>query len=162
MSLRFLAVFLVLCTGALAQNSSTAPPPAAPADDYSGTYSFLKDGEFVQISVEDDNSVSGFISRYGDTDSDRATFLDQFFKKGKLEGKKLTFTTQAVHGSWYEFTGNFGRGQGKNPGDEAYYLLKGTLVQSKTDAEKKTSSKSSEVVFKSFPKDLDSNGPDQK
>jgi len=118
-------------------------------------YSFLQDGEFVQLTVEDKGNVTGFISRYGDLESDRGEFLDLFFKSGKLDGQSLSFTTQTVHGVWYEFKGTVERGPGKNPGDEAYYLLKGTLTQNNTDADKKTSSKSRDVTFKSFPQDLD-------
>ena len=117
-------------------------------------YSFLQDGEFVQLTVEEEGRVTGFISRYGDLESDRGEFLDLFFKSGKLDGKNLNFTTQTVHGVWYEFKGTVERGPGKNPGDEAYYLLKGTLTQNNTDANKKTSSKSRDVTFKSFPQDM--------
>src|SRR5437763_15856703 len=53
---------------------------------YSGMYTFLKDGEFLQVTVEDDARVTGFISRFGDTESDKGAFLDQFFKSGKIEG----------------------------------------------------------------------------
>src|SRR4029077_12910848 len=112
---------------------------------YSGMYSFLQDGEFLQLSVEDEDRVTGFISRYGDLESDRGAFLDLFFKSGKLDGKNLTFTTQTVHGIWYEFKGTVERGPGKSAGDEAYSLLKGTLTQNTTDANKKTSSKSREA-----------------
>ena len=122
-------------------------------EDYSGMYSFLQDGEFVQVTVEDQGRVTGFVSRYGDLESDRGAFLDQFFKQGKLDGKKLSFTTETVHGVWYEFKGTVERGSGKNQGDEAYYLLKGTLIQYNRDAGKKTSSKLREVAFKSFPQD---------
>jgi len=73
----------------------------------------------------------------------------------------LTFTTETVHGVWYEFTGTVERGPGKNPGDEAYYLLKGTLTQHSTDADKKSLSKSREVSFKSFPQDLGA-GPEKQ
>ncbi len=116
-------------------------------------YSFLKEGEFVQLTVED-TRVSGFVSRYGEAESDHGAFLDQFFKEAKLDDKKLSFTTQTVHGVWYEFKGTIERGDGKNVGDEAYYVLKGKLTQNTTDAAKKTSSQSREVVFKAFPKDL--------
>lgn len=151
-----LAVLFLLCASILlAQTPAPAAPAPAPAEDYSGTYSFLKEGEFIQVTVEDNGTVNGFISRYGDSDNDRDTFLDHFFKEGKLQDKKLTFLTKTVHGVWYEFKGSVERGEGKNPGDEAYYLLKGTLVQYRTDAEKKTTSKSSGVVFKSFPQNLD-------
>jgi len=66
-------------------------------------YSFLKDGEFVQITVEDGGRVTGFISRYGEGESDKGAFLDQFFKTGKLEGNNLSFITDIVHGVAFEF-----------------------------------------------------------
>jgi hypothetical protein len=147
---------LLSCALVLGQNSSQTPPAAKPSDDYSGMYSFLKEGEFVQITVEDQGRVTGFISRYGELDSDRGVFLDQFFKQGKLDGNKLTFSTLTVHGTWYEFKGTIDRGEGKSVGDEAYYVLKGTLTQYSTDANQKTSSKSREVTFKVFPRDMGS------
>ena len=152
---RILSFMLLTCL--LSSGQSAAPNPAAPkaTDDYSGMYSFLQDGEFVQLTVEDKGRVTGFISCYGDLESDRGAFLDLFFKEGKLEGRSLAFTTQTVHGGWYEFKGTVERGAGKNPGDEAYYVLKGTLLQNSTDANKKTSAKSRDVAFKSFPQDLD-------
>ena len=110
--------------------------------------------------VEDQGRVTGFISRYGELDSDRGVFLDQFFKQGKLDGNRLSFSTQTVHGTWYEFKGTVERGDGKNPGDEAYYVLKGVLTQYTSDANQKTSSKSREVAFKLFPKDMGS-GPEK-
>jgi hypothetical protein len=131
-----------------------APRDAAPvAADYSGMYSFLKDGEFVQITIEDKGSVSGFISRFGDSDSDRGTFLNQFFKSGKSEGSKLSFTTESVHGIWFTFQGVLERGPGKRPDEEAYYLLRGVLTRFSTDAEKKVPSQITQVELKSFPKD---------
>jgi hypothetical protein len=146
---------VLLFTSLLAgqEAGQNSPAPAKPVEDYSGMYTFLQDGEFVQVTVEDQGRVTGFVSRYGDLESDKGAFLDQFFKQGKLDGKKLTFTTDMVHGVWYDFKGTVERGEGKKPGDEAYYLLKGTLIQYNTDANKKTSSRSREVVFKSFPQD---------
>jgi hypothetical protein len=153
---RMIPVMLLVGTFLSAQTPTPAAPATKPAEDYSGMYSFLQDGEFVQLTIEDTNRVSGFISRYGDLESDHGQFLDHFFKPGTLEGKKLNFTTETVHGVWYEFKGTIERGPGKSPGDEAYYLLKGVLTQYSTDASKKTSSKSREVAFKSFPQDMDS------
>jgi hypothetical protein len=149
------ALVLLTCMLASGQNTAPNPPASKPANDYSGMYSFLRDGEFVQLTVEEQGRVTGFISRYGDLESDRGEFLDLFFKSGKLDGKTVSFTTQTVHGVWYEFKGTVERGPGKNPGDEGYYLLKGTLSENTTDANKKTTSKSRDVVFKSFPQDLD-------
>jgi hypothetical protein len=163
-------IFIVILTlGALsasgdlhaqqAKPSGDAAKPAAPAPAqeansataYSGMYAFLKEGEFVQVTVEDAGRVTGFVSRFGDEDGGQGAFLDQFFKSGKIEGNKLSFTTQTVRGLAFEFKGTVERGEGKNPGDEAYFVLKGTLTENASDANKKVTSHSQEVVFKMFP-----------
>jgi hypothetical protein len=152
-----LLVMCWLCSALLAaQNPPQSTAPAKPEEDYSGMYAFLREGEFVQLSVEDGGRVTGFVSRYGEAESDQGAFLDQFFKDGKLEGKKLSFSTQTVHGVRYEFKGTVERGDAKNVGDEGYYVLKGTLKQYTADAGNKSTSKSREVVFKAFPQDLES------
>lgn len=127
---------------------------AAPGLDFSGMYSFLRDGEFVQVTVEDQGRVTGYVSRYGESESDRGVFLDHFFKSGKLDGNRLAFTTETVHGVSFEFRGTVERGEGKSRGDEAYYVLKGTLIENTTDEAKKTSSRSREVALQSFPQDV--------
>jgi hypothetical protein len=124
------------------------------AADYSGMYTFLRDGEFVQITVEDQGKLSGFISRYGDLESDRGAFLDQFIKQGSIDHQNLKFATDTVHGVWFEFQGTAGRGAGKTVNDEGYYVLKGTLTQHSGDANQKDEAKSRDVVFKSFPQDV--------
>ncbi|MGB6629853.1 MAG: hypothetical protein WBE52_01345 [Terriglobales bacterium] len=149
------------------QNNQTndgknAPSSAAAGTEYSGMYSFLRDGEFVQLTVEDNGRVTGFVSRYGDSETDHDVFLDHFFKSGKLDGNQLVFTTETVHGVSFEFRGTVNRGEGKNPGDEAYYTLKGTLVENKTDDANKTSAVSHEVALKSFPQDMSSPQDEKK
>ena len=146
----FPAIVLAFSSLLTAQNPAQASPAA---ENYSGMYSFLQDGEFVQITVEDEGRVTGFISRYGDSESDRGAFLDQFFKQGKLNGNKLSFTTETVHGVWYDFKGSIERGDGKTLEDQAYYVLKGTLTEYHTDENKKVTSKSREATFKSFPRE---------
>lgn len=139
-----------------AQQPSSAEkdkPKGSDQPSYSGMYTFLKEGEFVQVTVEDEGSVTGFISRFGDHSDDKGSFVDQFFKTGRLDGKTLTFTTQVVQGVAFDFRGTVERGDGKNPGDDAYYVLKGTLKKTSTDANKKTSSQSQEVALKMFPQD---------
>ena len=164
--LRFVVVFGIIASSSLtmaAQNDKSQAPksgaqPGVPATDakagtnYSGMYMFLKEGEFVQVTVEDAGKVTGFISRYGEGESDKGAFLDQFFKSGKLDGNKLSFTTETVHGVWFDFKGTVERGEGKNPGDEAYYVLRGTLTQSSSDVNKKVSSRTQDVALKMFPK----------
>jgi hypothetical protein len=159
---------LILILGVLAAacDSDPAPqsaqPPASastpdspqdkPSQQWSGMYTFLKEGEFVQLTVEDQGQVTGFVSRYGDGDENQG-FQDQFFKSAKLDGNKLTFTTKAVRGVWFAFQGAVERGEGKNPGDEAYFVLKGALTENTTDANKKVSARSREVVLKMFPQE---------
>jgi hypothetical protein len=144
-----------------------APAAAAQADAkagqaYSGMYAFLKEGEFVQLTVEDTGHVTGFISRFGDGENGKEEFLDQFFKTAKLEGNKLSFTTAMVRGVTFDFAGTVERGEGKNPRDEAYFVLKGTLTQNASDANKKVTSHSQDVAFKMFPQDAAPASPEKK
>jgi hypothetical protein len=121
--------------------------------DYSGMYTFLREGEFVQITVEDAGHVTGFVSRYGNSESDQGAFLDHFFKQGKLDGHDLTFTTETVHGTWFDFKGKVDRGPAKTRAQEGYFVLKGTLTENATDAAKKVSTRARDVEFKLFPED---------
>jgi hypothetical protein len=129
--------------------------------DYAGMYNFLREGEFVQLTVEDDGRLIGLISRYlnedpNATDENGGTFTDQMFKSSKLEGNHLSFVTEEVDGIAYEFRGEIERGDGKSRSEEGFYVLKGTLTETRTNEAKKTSSSSREVVLKSFPRDLGS------
>ena len=141
----------LLTASAVGQSSkpqSQAPAPAAaPAEDISGMYSFLKEGEFVQISLEE-QGVSGYISRIGDQDSDRGTFIDQFFSKASVQDHDVAFTTKPIHGVWFEFKGRFDRGPAKTKAEDGYYVLRGTLNEFVTDSEQKTTSRSRQVEFK--------------
>jgi hypothetical protein len=155
---RFVRVVLpILLLGcfALGQEATKTPQANQSAPDYSGMYSFLQDGEFVQLTVEDQGQVTGFVSRYGDQQGDHRAFVDHFFRQSKLDGKKLAFTTEIAQNVFYSFKGTIERGDGKKPTDEAYYVLKGTLTQSTLDSSHKTTSKSQTVAFKSFPQEAE-------
>lgn len=159
---RLIALLLLtfaMCIGVAAQDAAPAPttdtPKTSSKDDVSGMYSFTKDGEFVQINQEDAGAISGFVSRFGDDDTDKKTFLDQFFSKGSINGNKLSFATKAVHGTWFEFDGTIERGPGKKPTDEGYRLIKGKLIRHKSDANGKDVAQSRELEMKSFPAEMD-------
>jgi hypothetical protein len=62
----------------------------------------------------------------------------------------VSFLTKPVHGVWFEFKGRFNRGAGKTRADDAYYILRGTLTEFRSDAASKTTSHSREVEFKSL------------
>jgi len=62
--LQLICFVALAATIAAAQDAKAAP--AQPGAEYSGMYNFLRDGEFVQITVEDEGNVTGFISRFGD------------------------------------------------------------------------------------------------
>ncbi len=151
------AFLLCLSVFASAQTASKpsqeAPPPAstAPAntaaEDISGMYSFLKDGEFLQINL-DANGVSGVISRQGTQESDRGQFLDLVFSSASVHGHDVAFATRPVHGVWFEFKGRFERGKAKDKTQDGFYLLRGTLTEHATDANKKTASHSHAVELK--------------
>jgi hypothetical protein len=150
------ALLLVFVAASAAQKAKKDKPSAAEpasvnaaAEDISGMYGFLKEGEFVQINLEE-SGVSGYISREGDMESDRGQFLDQFFTKASIHGREVSFLTKAVHGVWFEFKGRFERGPGKTKAEDAYYVLHGTLTEFRSDAANKATSHSREVEFKSL------------
>src|SRR5271156_3788606 len=104
---RAVLIAVVFCGIVFAFSSAQDAKPVAPktqdtpaaqqasnGHEYSGMYSFLKDGEFVQITVEDAGRVTGFVSRYGEGDSDNGAFLDHYFRSANLDGSKLVFTTE--------------------------------------------------------------------
>lgn len=152
---RYFASMLVAVALVAFATAQQSRPPAAQdaANDPSGMYSFLREGEFVQLTLED-GALSGYVSRFGDSDSDKDQFIDQFFDKAALNGDRLTFTTKTVHGTWYEFSGVMSKAAGKQPGQEGYRVIKGTLIQHTTDANKVDKPSRREVEFKSFPQDL--------
>ena len=157
-----LTVVLALCAiataGARPAVSFTVPAfqsGRAPAggNDASGMYTFLREGEFVQLTL-DEGRLSGYISRFGDSDSDKGQIVDQFFDKASLQGDRLTFNTKVIHGVWFEFNGTMSTAPGKKPGEEGYRIIKGTLVEHVTDANGAEKAMQRQVDFKSFPADL--------
>jgi hypothetical protein len=137
---------VVMAAGpALAQNSGS--------NDISGMYSFLREGDYVQLTVEE-GRLSGYISHFGDTDNDKGELIDQFFDKTSLQGNRISFNTKTVHGIWYDFSGTISVAPGKKPGEEGYRVIKGTLTQHATDAKGAEKAMQRQVDFKSFPADL--------
>ncbi len=145
-----LALLVLSVTGLVAQTPSSRGGAVDPEKDPSGMYSFLKEGEYVQLTMED-GELSGFISRFGDSDSDRGQFIDQFFSKGSLKNDHLSFSTKTIHGIWYEFDGTIEKQPGKQPNQEGYRVLKGTLKQHSVDAKGADKARERTVEFKSFP-----------
>jgi hypothetical protein len=160
-SVGFVLVALILAGAQSNEDSQHRSSPTNAAANYSGMYSFQRDGEFVQLTVEDQEHVIGFVSRYASADADDG-FVEHYLKSGKLDGNRLEFMSEAVHGVSFEFRGTVERGEGKTRSDEAYYVLHGTLVENTTDEARKTSSQSREVVLKSFPRDLTPPPPPEK
>ena len=142
-------LIVISAIGVVAQQTAQANP----ADDISGTYSFLQEGEVLQLTVED-GKLSGYISRYGDSDSDQGQFIEQFFDRTSLEGDRLNFNTKIVHGVGYEFSGVIAIDTGKKVGEEGYRVLRGKLVENSEDANGKTKTRQREVEFKSFPAEV--------
>src|SRR5215813_1238434 len=129
------------------KNQSDSAKEQPPAEDISGMYTFLKNGELLQINLDKDG-VTGYVSRMGDLESDRGSFLDHFFTKATVQGHVVTFVTRQVHGVWFEFKGKFDRGPGKTKSQDGYYVLRGTLTEYTMDPERRVSSRSREVEFK--------------
>jgi hypothetical protein len=133
--------------GKPSQEETTVAVAPHAAEDISGMYSFLKDGEFLQINLEK-AEVTGYISRMGDSESDHGVFLDQFFAKADIQDHAVSFTTRPLHSLWYEFKGKFDRGPAKAKTDDGYYILRGTLKEFTSTDGKNVSERSRQVEFK--------------
>ena len=145
------AFLLVTCVPVLCAAQQTSNTNAL--SELSGSYTFLREGEYVQITVEN-GKLSGYISRFGDTDSDKGQFIDQFFDKTTLEGSRLTFDTKTVHGVSYDFRGIISTVPGKKPSEEGYRVIRGKLVQRSADGNDKEKTTQRQVEFKSFPEEV--------
>ncbi len=140
-----------------AQQSSPSPAEhdskAAATNDISGAYTFLREGEVLQLTLEE-GELTGYISRFGDSESDKGVFIDQFLDKASLDGDRIKFDTKKVHGVWYEFSGVITTTPGKQPADEGYHVVKGTLVEHSVDNKGADKSRQRDVEFKSFPAEV--------
>ena len=143
-------VFLVLLALLPPIAIPQAPPAPPVSPDLSGMFTFLKEGEFVQLTVEE-GQLSGLVSRFGDTADDRGQFIDQFFDKASLQGDHLYFKTKTVHALWYEFDGTLATVASKQKGEEGYRVLKGKLTLHSLDAKDVDHISERSVEFKSFP-----------
>jgi hypothetical protein len=119
--------------------------------DVSGLYSFVKSGDTVQINVQPDGSVTGYVSRAAEDGSDRGQMLDLMFAKASLHGTELMFQTKKVHGTSFEFKGRMDRGSAKSTAEEGYWVIRGTLTTIHEDVNGRPSPLASQVEFKSFP-----------
>lgn len=140
--LAFIAMFAL---SAFAQS----PAPSVPAD-ISGMYTFLQEGEFLQLT-QNGSVLSGFISRFADDRQE--SFVDQFFSKASWKNGELTFETRKIKGVWYEFKGTARQTPGKTAQQEGFILLSGTLTSHNPDANGKDVATSKTVEFASFAAD---------
>jgi hypothetical protein len=154
-----LLILFVFIAGMLVAAEKSAPAAAITPTELSGMYTFLQEGEFVQITVQPEApapkpgtvKVDGFVSRFGEDDSDQGTVLNQFFTSGELKEQSIHFVTRKVHGVWYEFTGQVERGKAQSRAEEGYYLIRGTLVENRELAKDKSEARSRELVMKLMP-----------
>jgi hypothetical protein len=149
-SSRVVSRVLLLMVAAFPVLACAQAPSGAAANDVSGMYTFLKEGEFVQLSFED-GKLTGFVSRFGDSDTDKGQFIDQFFDKASLDGDHLYFKTRPVHAVWYELDGTLTVAPGKQVGDEGYRVIRGKLTLHSGDAKGNDRATEKTVEFKSFP-----------
>jgi len=135
--------------------SQKAPTRNPVNDDYVGMYTFVHDSEFVQITKGDEGTISGFVARYGELESDKGVRLDHFFKSAHIDGDRLTFTTERVHGISYTFDGTFSRGAGKKPGEEGYIGIEGKLIETMSDEKDVVTSREREITLKSLARKVE-------
>jgi hypothetical protein len=127
---------------------------AAKTEDISGLYSFVRGGETLQVSVQPDHSVTGYVSRLSDGDGDRGQMLDMMFEKASLNGDLFEFKTKKVHGEWFEFKGHVQRGKAASRDEEGYFVIRGALTSVKEDVNGKLTPLASQVEFTSFPQGM--------
>jgi hypothetical protein len=148
---------LTLVTAGLGQaglGQGTAKPEPEPGGDITGLYTFVHEGEFVQIEAND-GKVTGIISRFKNEDQEKAEFVDQFFTQAKLEGSTLSFRTgPAADGVWFEFTGTVESGAVKSRRSEGHWTVKGKLTEHSI-ADGKVTETVRELTLKSFPEDAE-------
>lgn len=120
---------------------------AAVREDISGMYSFLRDGESIQLNVQD-GKLSGWVTSFGFLESDRDTLVDRFFQKASLKDDQVYFITKPIHGCWVEFSGHVERGDVPTRAKEGYFRLVGDLTEYTTDADDKVSARHRDVTFK--------------
>lgn len=96
-------------------------------EDAFGEYEWGRRGDVIEIAL-DGGGLSGYISRFGDSESDNGTPLTFFFDRVSARERQVGFTTRQIHGIWYAFEGTIVRGPGLDRGDEGFYLLQGTLT----------------------------------
>jgi len=149
------ALLLIVINAGLAQSPAKAESQAV--GDITGLYSFVHEGEFVQIELNEGGKVTGLVSRFKNEDLEKAEFVDQFFAQAKLEGAALSFRTKPADGTLFEFSGTVERGPAKTHADEGYWNVKGTLIVRHTGTDGKVSEKAHELTLKSFPQDVEPN-----
>ncbi len=155
------AILALLLTATLAAAQPRPTPQQQFEQEISGTYTFLQDGEFVQLDVQE-GKVGGFVSRFGTQESDKGAFLDHFIKEGALKARELSFETLPVHAVWYTFKGRIERGDAKTKKEQGFYVLRGTLTEFTEDVNKKVTSRSRDVSFKLFPEEEEEDEPGEK
>jgi hypothetical protein len=148
----FPALLLAFTSVAIAQSPAKSEPEITA--DITGMYSFLHEGEFVQIEVNG-TKVTGLVSHFKDEDSDKAEFVDQYLEHATLEGPTLSFRTKVADGLWFEFSGSVERGPAKTPSDEGYWIVRGTLIEHHTGTDGKTTEKTHSLNLNSFPQDAE-------
>ena len=137
--------------------AQTATPPDD-LGDFSGLYTFVHDGESVQITLDELPTaaqpkvpVTGYVTRLGESDTDKDQTFDLMFKSGSLENKAINFATKTIHGISYDFTGTVRRGDAKSKDKEGYIVIQGTLTENTVDKNGATRSRTRELTMKSFP-----------
>ena len=134
-----------------ATTQAQAPAIAVSASpDLSGMFTFLRDGEFVQLTLEN-GRLTGFVSRFGDTEDDKDAFIDHFFDQASVQADHVTFRTKTIHAVWYEFDGTLTTVTGKEKGEGGYRILKGKLTVHKSDALGKDQASERTVELRAFP-----------
>jgi len=133
--------------GALCLAQTAKPQDTVAGNGYTGMYSFVRNGEFVELNVEG-SRLTGFVARH--SDSTKEIFLDHFFEKATLRDHAIEFSTREVNGVRFEFRGAISRGAGETRDAEGFYQIKGTLIQYTSESNHKDAAKERAITLVSL------------
>ncbi len=107
-------------TPVVATGHTDLPPEAE------GEYPWDKQGGKIEIYF-DGGKLNGYMTEHLDPDPHTGPVTYDFVKT-HVDGHLVEWTTRAVHGTAYSFSGHLERGLAPTPMQPGYYLLTGTLT----------------------------------
>jgi len=121
----------------------TQAPATDKWDSATALYTFLHEGETVQINIEHGH-VSGYVTR-----KENGTQVDQKFESAVLEGDRLTWSTRPMHGTYFSFDGQISHDPNASKDKRGFYKIRGTVT-----THKRGNASEKQLTMQSLPESL--------